>query len=90
MLYTTLGRIVAVFALVIGIWHIVGWAGFVFGGNTPDQLAAALARYFPNRRSLGEVIDRGIYIILFAIGLGILTEISRNVRTASQAATRPV
>jgi hypothetical protein len=80
MLYTTLGRIVVVLALIFGIFEIVTWAGFVFGGNTPEQLAAALKRYFPSRQSWGEVVDSGIYTVLFAIALGILTEISRNVR----------
>ena len=41
--------------------------------------AAVLARYF-RALSLGVVFDRGIYLVLFAIALGILTEISRSVR----------
>jgi hypothetical protein len=67
-------------ALVIGISQILIWAGIVYGGNTPDQLAFALKRYFPRRQSWGEVIDTGVYTVIFAIALGILTEISRNVR----------
>jgi hypothetical protein len=48
-----------------------------------DDLAsyqAALARYARWAKSSGQVIDRGIYTILFAIALGILTEISRSIR----------
>ena len=81
MLYTHLGRIVAVLSLVFGFLEIFIALAIVFGGNTPEQEAAALARYFPHRRSWGEVIDRGIYAVLFAIALGTLTEISRSVRT---------
>jgi VanZ family protein len=80
MLYTNLGRIVAVLVLALGVLQIIIWAGFVFGGNTPDQLASALRYYFPGSQSWGSVFDRGVYAVLFAIALGILTEISRSVR----------
>jgi hypothetical protein len=76
MLYTRLGRIVVVLALVIGIWQVVG--GFLIAIMTPED-AAATARYFGRFQSTGELISRGTYIILFAIALGILTEISRSV-----------
>src|SRR5262245_19014967 len=50
MLYTKLGRIVAVLVLVIGIWKIVGGLvlglSLVSGGNTPEEIAALLRHFF--------------------------------------------
>jgi hypothetical protein len=48
------------------------------GWLTPE--AGELARYFPSKSSTDAVIDRGIYVTLFAIALGILTEINSSVR----------
>jgi hypothetical protein len=77
MIFTHLGRIVAFFALLMGVWYVafglmiaVGWVG-------PEEFV--LARYF-GKKTTGAVIDRGWYAILFAIALGILTEISFSVR----------
>ena len=77
MLYTHLGRIVAALALIFGIFQIVMWAGFVFGGSTPEELASALQRYSPGSQSWGAVVDSGINKVLFAVSLGVFTEISR-------------
>jgi hypothetical protein len=78
MLYTHLGRIVAVLALIMGIGLIVG--GLTIANEWLLPYEAALARYARWARSSGEVIDRGVYYVCFAIALGILTEISRSVR----------
>jgi hypothetical protein len=48
------------------------------GVLAPEQFF--LARYFPGKSGTGAVIDSGVYTILFAIALGILTEISSSVR----------
>jgi hypothetical protein len=78
MIFTKLGRIVAVLALVLGILTLLMGVSIATGVVGPYD--AALARYFGRARSSGAVIDRGIYAILFAIALGILTEISSSVR----------
>jgi hypothetical protein len=78
MLYTTLGRIVAVLVLILGILLIVTGLGIANEWLLPYE--GALARYAPWARSASEVISRGTYYVLFAIGLGILTEISRSLR----------
>jgi hypothetical protein len=75
MLFTRLGRIVAILALILGIWHIVGGLLIATGAVAPE--ADALARFFGNKTT-GQVIDRGFYAVLFAIALGILTEISSS------------
>jgi hypothetical protein len=77
MFFTILGRIVAVFALLIGIWNIVGGLMIATGSLAPE--AAALARYFPGKSSSGEVVNFGFYLAIFSVALGILTEISRSV-----------
>jgi hypothetical protein len=93
MLYTHLGRIVAVLVLLFGILLIVTGLGIANEWLLPYE--AALTRYAPWARSSGEVITRGTYYVLFAIALGILTEISRSLRgittedTAQTAPKRP-
>jgi len=77
MLFTNLGRIVAFLALLSGIFWVAGGLMIATGALGPEQ--AVLARYF-GKSTTGAVIDRGAYLILFAIALGILTEISRSVR----------
>ena len=78
MLYTRLGRIVAVLALIAGIWDLFWGLSFALGWTD----AASFTRYATPSlgKSSGQVIDRGIYTVHFAIALGILTEISRSVR----------
>jgi hypothetical protein len=83
MIFTHLGRIVAFFALLTGILHVVGGLMIATGLLAPEQVALAL--FFPGKRSTGAVIDRGIYAALFAIALGILTEISSSLRQQRQA-----
>jgi hypothetical protein len=79
MLFTHLGRIVAFIALVAGSFYVLVGLMIATGVLAPEQ--AVLARYFSSKfTTSGAVIDRGQYIILFAIALGILTEISFSVR----------
>jgi len=74
MLFTNLGRIVAL-ALLTGILWVAAGLMIATGALTPEQAA----QVFPRARSSGAVVDRGAYMVLFAIALGILTEISRSV-----------
>ena len=82
MLFTRLGRIVAFFGLLVGIWYVAGGL-LIATGWLPEQIGipegVALSRYFPSKSSTGAVID-GIYTALPAIALGILTEINSSVR----------
>jgi hypothetical protein len=77
MLFTRLGRVVAVLALIVGIFHVAFGLLVATGFFTPEEVA--LARPFGNKTS-GQVIDRGFYAILFSIALGILTEINYGIR----------
>jgi len=78
MMFTRLGHIVAFLALLIGIFQVAGGLMISTGWLTPEQVA--LTRYFTGKSSTGAVIDRGIYLALFGIALGILTEISYALR----------
>ena len=64
MVFTLLGRIVCVLGLIIGIMY-------VFVGVTVEPGAAP-----PGGIPPGQWTDKGIYIILLSIALGILTDIS--------------
>jgi hypothetical protein len=48
MIFTHLGRIVAFFALLIGVWHVAGGLMIATGGLAPEEFF--LKRYFPGNR----------------------------------------
>lgn len=73
MFFTKVGGIVAWLAFALGALRALMGFTVAFWGND------AMAAEFFGRRTTGQVIDQGIYAMLFGIGLGILTEISRSV-----------
>jgi hypothetical protein len=81
MFFTRFGRVVAILALVVGVFNVA--AGMMIATETIGPYEAALARYFPTARSSGAVIDKGILVFLFGIILGILTEIRYALRAQS-------
>ncbi len=84
MFFTFCGRVVAVLAILAGVYAIGIGLWVATGGITPEE--ANLAGYMPSTRSSGQQIDRGIYRVLFGIVLGILTEISYTLRKTGNAA----
>jgi len=78
MIFSRLAKAVAYLALVAGAMQIV--IGFGVATETFGPYEQALARYAPGAANSGVVITRGIYAILFAIGLGTLSEISASLR----------
>jgi hypothetical protein len=94
MLYTNLGRIVAVLALIFGVLEIVTGLAFTTGTQMlhfpgwPSDPATAGTPYTPREawRAATQSISTGIFAVLIAIALGILTEISRNVRANTATA----
>jgi hypothetical protein len=67
---------------------ILAWLGFVLGSIRigaavylayTDQAATLGRRYFGNA-STGEVINESCLVILVALALGVLTDISRSAR----------
>jgi hypothetical protein len=78
LIFTQLARIVAVLAFLFGIGNVI--VGFSIATEQLAPREAALKRFAPWASSSGQVIDRGFYTILFAIGLGTLAEISLSLR----------
>ena len=72
MTFTAAGRFIAKLAIILAVLRI---AIAVFVTLTEDPGSAA-ARYL-GPGSTGQVIDEAIYVIVFAICLGVLTDISR-------------
>jgi hypothetical protein len=87
MFFTHLGRVVAILALVFGILEIVvgvmSETGMMVLLHFPDTSAPGSGVPYSSSQS-GQVIEWGIYTVLLAIALGILTEISRSVRALSK------
>ena len=75
MIFTHLCRAAAVLAALFGILRLVLGFMIASGHLSPE----ALARY-TTASSSGEVIDQGLLVILAAIVLGTLAEISFSVR----------
>lgn len=75
LFFTRLGAVLAWVALVLGAMRL--GPGLVVAWNDPPP--ASVVRLLGSGTS-GHAIDQGIMMILFAVGLGMLTEISRSVR----------
>jgi len=75
MTFTSAGRFIAKSALVLAVLRIA-IAVYVTIAADPGS---AFARYL-GAGSTGQVIDEAIYVIVFAICLGVLTDISRAVQ----------
>ncbi len=73
MFFTRLGYALSIFAMILGAYKIIIGFGLASG-------QVALSRYVGKYSSTGEVIDSGIYAIIFSIALGILTEIRYALR----------
>ncbi|NEH44359.1 hypothetical protein GR215_21135 [Rhizobium leguminosarum] len=80
MIFTNLAKIAAWLALVVGAFQLV--LGFGIASEFFGPYDAALARYAPGAANSGDVIDRGLFSVLFAIALGALAEIGFSVRRA--------
>jgi hypothetical protein len=81
MIFTRLGRAVAILALVAGVYNIA--AGLMIATEMIGPYEVALQRYFPSKSSSGQIIDRGIQFVVFSVALGILAEIRYALRPQS-------
>ena len=73
MIFTKLGRILAVLAIAFGVLRIV-MAITVLSSEDPGSAA----RYLGSKTT-GQAIDQGLYTIVFGILVGVMTDISRSV-----------
>jgi hypothetical protein len=76
MVFTRLGYIVAVLAILIGVFNLGMVAAIEFEYITPRE--EAIKRYLGN--SIGRATDRGFYAVFVGIAFGILAEISSALR----------
>lgn len=76
MVFTALGRIVAILASLFGCLRI----GMGFGGAISENSVAFAARYLGTANT-GEAITQGFYLLVFGILVGVLTDISRLLST---------
>lgn len=79
MLFTTMGRIIAGLAFILGLLRLATGLAVATGAVVEPQPGAYLGT-----RTSGEVIDQGIYTMLFAIILGVATVISRSVSKSNK------
>jgi hypothetical protein len=77
MIFTKLARILAFLALGLGILRVA--IGILIVREVLLPYNEALARYAPGCSSSGEIIDKGVYTIIFAVALGVLAEMSTAV-----------
>lgn len=82
MFYTRVGSFFAAAIFVLAIFQIVIGIGLATSENSPEAIARLLGT-----RTTGQAIDRGIYGVILGVGLGILTEISKNVRRDGEKAS---
>lgn len=71
-MFTKLALILAYLISILAIFRIVVGFGTV---GSPE-----LASRYLGTTNTGEAIDRGIYYLIFAIGLGAVAEISRSLK----------
>ena len=72
MFFTKAGRVIAWLALIFGVARIA--LGLVVAQSGDPSLAS---RYLGSGTS-GQAIDQGLYVLIFGIIVGVLTDISRS------------
>jgi hypothetical protein len=81
-MFSHASRIVAILALLVGLFHFALGVSIAAGWIGPED--EALARYAA-ARTIGEVINRSFYVIIFALALGTLAEIGIALRKRTGA-----
>lgn len=81
MMYTKIASVIAGIVLLVGILSLLT-GSFI---ATSDMTEVEAVRYLGNKTT-GQMIDRGIYTIIFAVALGVLTEISKSLFNQSSSA----
>lgn len=82
MFFSRIVRIVAVLGLAAGVLKIL--SGLSIATEMFGPYEENLRRYGGAAASSGEIIDRGLYVALVSLALGVLSEISFNVRASRE------
>lgn len=80
MFFTLLGTVRAWLALVLGTMRLVPGLVVAWSETPPPALVKLLGS-----GTSGQAIDQGLVVLLVAVALGTLTEISRSVRRRAEA-----
>lgn len=76
MFYPKLAEIFAALLLLFGIWGV--GMGFYISSIEPFEARQAASASYLSRKSSGQAIDQGIYMIAAASALGTLAAIARK------------
>ncbi len=76
MFFTRFGFWIASLLVVLGVLRVTTSHFFAFGSDDPEQAA----RHILAAASTGQAINEGMRAILGGVVLGILAEISQNIR----------
>lgn len=71
--YIKAGRVIAGIALVLGILRVL--LGFAVATGV---VVEPVPGYYLGTKTSGKAIDQGIYMILFGVVLGVLSEIGKS------------
>lgn len=82
MFFTWMGQLGAWLAFIVGLMRM-GMAFYVISIDEKEAAAFYTARYF-GTKTVGQVIDQSFVVITLAVAMGILAEISRNVRRRAE------
>ena len=74
MFYTKAARVIAVIAFALGVLSILLGLAVATGVVVEPEPGGYLGS-----KSSGQAIDRGIYYIVFAVVIGVLSEISQSI-----------
>jgi len=80
MFFTRLGTILAWLALFFGALRVA--LGIVIA-STAEGVGPVFSPRYLGSKSTGEAIDQGLMMVVFAVSLGIIVEISRSLRRAN-------
>ena len=75
MFFTKIGRVIAHVGFWVGIFHVLAGLFIAFGSSDMASNRMAAQRIFGEENS-GAIIDQGATVLLIAVALGILCEIS--------------
>ena len=80
MTYTKIARVIVAIAIIMGVLSLAMGLSIATGIIVePEQ-----GRYLGNKTT-GQMIDKGIYTIIFAVALGVLAEISQSLFNKNNA-----
>lgn len=81
MLFTKIGKFIAWFLFVTSSLHVALAFSIAFFTTTQESWIAYSRRYLGSKTT-GQSIDQGLKLVFLAIALGILVEISNNIKAS--------